>query len=187
MHTRTVKKNGNRYVLSAEMKNGTMSVAANGIVAETVYYNEKCKVWYAPYSFEEGNFWLIVYKGKPYLSAAGEVITQDSFERDYLPPAFNKRMSALIMLTAIILPLIGCCAFFLNHEPKSYISGIIMVSVLYVVYYFLMNRAPVATSSRRRKLCLWVYTVLIYYAALILLEILLTYFVLGVWVFAIFN
>lgn len=167
MRTETVKRKGRDYLLVSDTEKEPIEISINGIVAKHVYYNEKRKVWYAPFKLEEGNFWVIVYNNKPYLSIAGDNLSQDAFEKNYILPAYNIPISIIWMMFGIIIP---------NAVYKYFITllGIgvlrnshILFSMLAALYYLLMNSAPITTVKKRRLLCLWILVFLLAEAMII--------------------
>lgn len=155
MRKETVKRKGREYQLVVDTKKEPAEIWLNGVAAERVCYNEKRKAWFAPFTLEEGNYWVIVYNGKPYLSEAGEDLSQESFEKNYISPAYSIPVSIMWIVLGIIIPnalyKYYCTLLGIGILNSSYI----LFSILATLSYLLMNYAPITTVKKRRALCLF--------------------------------
>lgn len=152
MTTRIVKRKGKEYSLGYAMVGTNMQITLNGIHAEQIWYETSKKVWFAPFTLETGNFWVIVYNNRPYLATGGESMTEEDFKRDYLPNAFSPSATIgyfafLLILPSVILGLIGS---YLNPGIGSSDDAIMLVCGALI--FLLMNITPVGSTKIRRKL-----------------------------------
>ena len=155
MRTEKVKRKGRNYVLISDMKNGKLAISVNGEELNDVRYNEKRNIWYAPYVCDAGKFWAIVYNDKPWLSAAPGELTDEEFERHYIPKAYNLPMTILMLTSAILIPELIYMMLMIAHDAEySYNIWMILVTV---GYYFIVNPSPITTVKMRRLLCLWIF------------------------------
>lgn len=155
MQTSTVKRKGRCYTILAETKEGKLTISVNSEELSNVYYNEKRKVWFAPYVCEQGNFWVVVYNNKLYLSSAPSELTVAEFEKRYLRRAYILPVSILLILSAIVIPEFLYMVFTVVYDLPYSPNVLLMICPLF--YYFVVNAAPITTVKKRRLLCLVIY------------------------------
>ena len=129
------------------------SISVNGENAENIYYNPKREHWFAPFSVNGHDFWVIAKKSKIRLVPCVSGMSEQDFIHDYATRAYGGLVEFLFAVFGIIAPCAAALiiAYAYNIDiPTSLGAGIGFISY----YWFIMcNTSPILPLSKKKKYC----------------------------------
>lgn len=130
----------------------------NNTPAGTLYYNPQYNVYFAPFSFSEGNFWFTVYRKQPRLVKARGALTEGAFIEAYAKPAYRSWSMILYTILGLLVP--NLILILLHIGKENYGSPYIYVFLVYVFlvaletwFLWTVNPEPVWSRKRRKVIC----------------------------------
>ena len=145
----------NKVFYTVEVDNTTecASISVNEQKAENVYYEPKHERWYAPFSMQGNDFWVVAGKNRIRLVPCVSGMSAQDFIHDYATRAYGGLIEFIFTLFGIFAPSVAAVVIaYVYHVdiPTGILAGIVAVSC---VWFTTCNTSIVVPLHKKKKLC----------------------------------